>query len=132
MTKSRMALMLLLAVLPNPASALPAGADQLIGTQRRSLRTLMRIECPSAEDPDEIVVCGSREEEDRRHRLPQATTASSSRASRAGGEQRAALAEAVDTCTPVGRDQQCNGGVDLIGIGFTVARAIAQAIANRD
>jgi hypothetical protein len=131
MTKSRTVLALLLSLVSAPAIALPAGADQALDAQRSGLRTMMRLDCPPAADDEEIVVCGSRDE-DRRQRLPLAIAPAPRAADRAGGEQRAALAAAVDPCTPVGRDQQCNGGLDLIGIGFTIARAIARAIARGD
>ena len=37
-----------------------------------------------------------------------------------------------ERCSAVGRDQQCGGGFDMIGIGFAIVRGIAQALVNRD
>ena len=92
----------------------------------------MRLDCPPAADDEEIIVCGSRAEDNDRHRLPLAAQPQPGAADRAGGEQRAALAIDSSRCTTVGRDQSCGGGLDVIGIGFAVARAVAQALANRD
>jgi hypothetical protein len=44
----------------------------------------------------------------------------------------AALAIDTSRCTTVGRDSQCTSGLDVIGIGVAIARAIVQAAANRD
>jgi hypothetical protein len=126
-----MALWLVAALVASAASAQQTTADQLIAEQREALRGALRIDCPPGADEAEIVVCGWRDRGSRQHRLPPVATRPGA-ADRAGGEQRAALANATDTCTPVGRDQQCNGGLDLIGIGFTIARALAQALVNDD
>ena len=126
---SRTPPLLLIALLAAPVNAQSSSAiDQAIADQRTGLRAQLRLDCPRPEDDEEIVVCGSREEQDRRYRLPPVEGAPQGAADRAGGEQRAALAIDSSTCTTVGRDQQCNGGLDMIGIGFTIARAIAQAI----
>lgn len=130
---SRIVPLLIAALLAAPASAQTGNAaDELIAEQRSRLRAQLRIDCPPAEDDEEIVVCGSRAEDDRQHRLAPAAPGPAAAADRAGGEQRAALAIDAGRCTAVGRDQQCGGGLDVIGIGFTIARAVAQAIANRD
>jgi hypothetical protein len=124
--------LLLFALAAAPALAQDPGAEAAISGQRAVLREAMRLDCPPAEDADEIVVCGSRDEENRRNRLPLAVGPPPGAADRAGGEQRAAMAIDSSSCTTVGRDQRCNGGLDMIGIGFTIARAIAQAIVNDD
>ena len=124
--------MLAAALIAAPAGAQQLDAGGLVETQREALRTALRIACPPPEEEGEIVVCGTREERDRRHRLPPSPGAYPAAADRAGGEQRAALAIDSGRCTAVGRDQQCNRGLDMIGIGFAIARAVAQAIANRD
>jgi len=127
--KSRTGPWLLIALIATPAGAQQT-ADQAIAAQRSGLREALRLDCPPAEG-DEIVVCGSRQEEDRRQRLAPLSGAGGA-GGRAGGEQRAALAIDSGSCTTVGRDQQCTSGLDMVGIGFAIARAVAQAIANRD
>jgi hypothetical protein len=127
--KSRIAPGLLAALLAAAPAGAQQSADQAIAAQRSGLRQALRLDCPRGED-DEILVCGSREEE-RRQRLPPIEPAPSA-ADRAGGEQRAALATDTSRCTAVGRDQSCTRGLDMVGIGFAIARAVVQAIANRD
>jgi hypothetical protein len=51
---------------------------------------------------------------------------------RAGDAQRYAMEANNQRCSPVGRAQSCGGGFDVIAIGVTIARGIAQALANRD
>ena len=129
---SRTAPWLLLAAASTPASTQAESVEEAIAAQRSTLRQTLRIECPPAQDEEEIVVCGSRAEEDARHRVPLPTVPTPSPADRAGGEQRAAMAIDTSPCTTVGPNQRCTRGIDMIGIGFAVARAVTQALTNRD
>ncbi|MGQ0588770.1 MAG: hypothetical protein ACT4N8_04455 [Sphingosinicella sp.] len=119
-----------------PASALaqsapPADPAALIEAQRRELLATIRPACPAAGPDAEIVVCGRRDED--RYRVPVTVAPGSAPAAAgAGGEQRAALAIDTSRCTTVGRDAQCTGGLDAIGIGTALVRAVGQALANRD
>ena len=114
-----------------PASGQPADPADLVAAQQAELRTIIRPQCPPPGAEEEIVVCGRRDDD--RYRLPpQLVPGSVPAGARAGGEQRAAMAVNNQSCSPVGRDQQCTGGLNVIGIGLTIARAIGQAIANRD
>ena len=132
MAKSRIALWLVAGLIAAPLRAQPDPAEALVERQRAELRAALRLDCRRPGDDSEIVVCGSREP-DRQHRLePSEPTGPPRAADQAGGEQRAAMAAGASTCTPVGRDQRCTGGLDVIGIGFTIARAVAQALMNRD
>ena len=94
------------------------------------LRTAIRPGCPSPTANEEIVVCGTRDR-DERYRVPPSVRAPSA-AHRAGGEQMAALAEGPGRCSTIGPNQQCTKGLDVIGIISTLARAVARARANRD
>ena len=153
MTKSRRlpALCLLILIWPLPAAA-QAGfppdaspvprpgtpdqrtvvtADEAIEMDRARLREVLDRECPPALN-EEVVVCGRRQGL-QRYRLPMADPVlGRSTGVRAGDAQLYAMEANNQRCSPVGRDQQCGGGFDLIGIGFTIARGIAQALANRD
>ena len=133
MTKSRMAILALIPLSAMPVAAQSSLVEQRIEAQRSAVREALRLECPPAGEAgeEEIVVCGRRDE-GRRFRVEPIVTPSPRGADRAGGEQRAALAVDSSRCTPVGRDQQCTSGLDVIGIGFAVARAVGQALANRD
>lgn len=132
MAKSRMAGTLIAALLAAvPAPTLAQSVDTLVTSQRDSVRGIVRPRCERGPDPEEIIVCGTRDDE--RYRVPaQMVPGSIPAGARAGGEQLAAIAGNDQRCAPIGRDQQCNGGLDVIGIGFTIARAIVQALARRD
>ncbi|WP_206185339.1 hypothetical protein [Sphingosinicella sp. CPCC 101087] len=122
---------LALLVLASPAGAQPVDVDGLVAAQRETLRSAMRLDCPPAGADEEIVVCGSRDP-GREHRLPLPVAREPRAGDRAAGEQRAALDIDSSRCTPVGRAQQCSGGLDVIGIAFTMARALGQALADED
>ena len=139
MTKSRTARFRFLAAcvaLALPASALaqavePPDPAALIEAQRRELLGTIRPACPAAGSNDDIVVCGRRDED--RYRVPLAIVPSGAPAGAgAGGEQRAALGIDSSRCATVGRDQQCTGGLNMVGIGMALVRAVGQALANRD
>jgi hypothetical protein len=154
MTKSRTlpALFLLVATAPVPAIAqtgLPQDApplpqpgtpdqptivtaDEAIAMDRARVHAIIDRDCPPGLLDEEVVVCGRRPGF-QRYRVPMAgPDVSSGTRTRAGDAQLYAMEGNDQRCSPVGRDQMCGGGMDLIGIGFTIARGIAQALANRD
>lgn len=127
---SRRAPWLVLACAAAPASAqipidytLPPAAEPV-------LRTDIRPGCARSPADDEIVVCGSRDE-DRRFRV-EPSPEPAGPANRAGGEQMAAMNQGSGRCSTTGPHVQCAGGVDVLAIIFGVVRAVAQARANRD
>ena len=130
MALSRIALLALaLAVAPAAAAAQPVTAEQAIEVQRESVRSVVSPDCPEAVG-DEIVVCGEREQE--RYRLPLPVERIPGAADRAGGEQVAAMNQDSSLCTPVGRNQRCTRGLDMLGIGFAIIRGIQAIRARRD
>ncbi len=133
MTLSRIAIVIAaIGLAPGAAaSAQTAGAPDPVAAQQTELRTILRPQCPAPGESEEIVVCGQRDD-DRYRVQPQFVPGSRPAGARAGGEQRAAMGVNDQRCSPIGRDQQCNGGLNVIGIGAAIARGIAQAIANRD
>jgi hypothetical protein len=154
MTKSRTlpALFLLVLIWPGAASAqtvlrederpLPqpgtpdqptiVTADEAIAMDRARLRSMVGTDCPPGQLDDEVIVCGRREGI-QRYRVPMADpVAGGGMRARAGDAQLHAMAANDQRCSPVGRDQMCGGGLDIIAIGFTIARGIVQALANRD
>ncbi len=107
-------------------------ADEAIAMDRARVRAMVGAACPQGQLDDEVVVCGRREGV-QRYRVPSGDPAvAAGLRRRAGDAQLYAMEANSQRCSPVGRDQMCGGGLDLIGIGFTVARGVAQALANRD
>jgi hypothetical protein len=153
MTKSRRlpALCLLIAILPPPGFAqtglpqeappLPqpgtaeaptiVTADEAIAMGRARVHEIMDTECPTGLG-DEVVVCGRRRAF-QRYRVPMPDPVlGRGTGVRAADAQLHAMEANDQSCSPVGRDNGCGGGIDLIGIGFTIIRGIAQALTNRD
>jgi hypothetical protein len=120
--------------LPQPGTAdapTIVTADEAIAMGRASVREIMDTECPPGLS-DEVVVCGRRRSF-QRYRVPMADPVfGRGTGVRAGDAQLHAMEANNQSCSPVGRDNGCGGGIDLIGIGFTIVRGIAQALANRD
>ena len=88
---------------------------------------------PATRPPDDATIKFIARERIQRYRVPMAgPDFSQGTHIRAGDAQLHAMAANDQDCSPVGRDQMCGGGIDLIGIGFAVVRGIAQALANRD
>ena len=132
MALSRIALAASLMLVPAPAFAQPDPADEAIARQREIVRSAIRApECDRG-DGSELVVCGrspeEEEEEARRFRVAPTAVA----AERAGGSQRDAMAANDQRCTPIGRAQQCSGGLDILGIGFAIVRTVQAIRARRD
>jgi hypothetical protein len=106
-------------------------ADEAIAMDRARVRDILDSECPPGLD-DEVVVCARRPGY-QRYRVPMTgPDVSPGTRARAADAQLYAMEAGSTRCSAVGRDQQCGGGLDIIGIGFAIARGIVQALANRD
>jgi len=106
-------------------------ADEAVAMSRRQVSDMVGRSCPPGTTDSDVIVCGRREGVSR-YRLPLPVEPTPGRRERAGGEQLAAMDAGHTRCSAVGRDQQCGGGLDMIGIGFAIVRGVAQALANRD
>lgn len=127
MQMSRMSLLMIAA--GSPAAAAPAGAtaEEALERYRQVFVPTPVLDCPPSADPDEVVVCAKAGPAP--YRLPLPVAASAPRPSdRAGGEQLSAMGSGPGTCTPVGRDQRCNGGLPVIPIAIAVAKAAVQVV----
>ena len=152
MSRTLPALFLLVLVLPLPAIAqtgLPQDqpllpqpgtpeaptivtADEAIAMDRARVRDVVEADCPPGQLDEEVIVCGRRPGY-QRYRVPMAgPDISQGTRERAGDAQLYAMDAGGTRCSAVGRDQQCGGGLDVIGIGFAIVRGLTQALANRD
>jgi hypothetical protein len=106
-------------------------ADEAIAMARARTRDIIDTECPQGQ-LEEVVVCGRRPGY-QRWRVPlRGPDVSPGTRARAGDAQLHAMEAGSTRCSAVGRDQQCGGGLDVIGIGFAIVRGVTQALANRD
>ena len=153
MTKSRRlpALFLLVLIGPLPAIAqvgvpdeppLPqsgtvdqptlVSAEEAMAMDRVRMRDVVNTECPPGQLDDDVVVCGRRPGF-QRYRVPMSgADVSEGTRERAADAQLYAMEAGSTRCSATGRDQECGGGLDIIAIGFAIARGIVQALANRD
>ena len=122
---------------PLPQPGTPDAADHR--HRRRGDRDGPAPACATSSRPnvppgqlEEVVVCGRRPGY-QRWRVPfRGPDVSPGTRARAGDAQLYAMDAGGTRCSAVGRDQQCGGGLDIIGIGFAIVRGVAQALANRD
>jgi hypothetical protein len=99
---------------------------------RARMREVVSTECPQGVLDTDVVVCGRRPGY-QRYRVPFAgPDVSPGTRERAADAQLSAMEAGGTRCSAVGRDQQCGGGLDIIGIGFAIVRGVAQAIINQD
>ena len=153
MTKSRTLPVLVLLVLVGPLPAIAqtgprdeaplpqpgtqdqptlVSADEAIAMDRVRMRDVVNTECPPGQLDEDVVVCGRRQGF-QRYRVPMAgADTSEGTRERAADAQLYAMEAGSTRCSAVGRDQECGGGLDIIAIGFTIVRGIAQALMNRD
>ena len=105
-------------------------AEDMIAAQRAELRATLRPGCVAAGNPDEIVVCATRD--DRQYRVPPSPAVAGERtAETAGGAQLSAMeVNTADRCSTVGRAQQC-GYVDFLGMGVMIVTRLIEGIADR-
>jgi hypothetical protein len=107
-------------------------AEEAMAMDRARLHAVLDTECPPSLLDEDVVVCGRRPGF-QRYRVPMTgADVSPGTRERAGDAQLYAMEANDQGCSPIGRDNGCGGGIDLIGIGFAIARGIAQALANRD
>jgi hypothetical protein len=115
---------------PVAAQDSPEPAEDMIAAQRTELRAMLRPGCVAADNPDEIVVCATRD--DRQYRVPPSPVVSGARTTEtAGGAQLSAMeVNTADRCSAVGRAQQC-GYVDFLGMGVMIVTRLVEGIAAR-
>jgi hypothetical protein len=124
--------LLLIAALASPAGAAePLSAEAALASYRKAFAPVAEIDCPKARGPDEIVVCGRPGATDP-NRLP--LRIAPIPGERIPGEPMSAVAAmgARETCSTVGPNQNCGGGLPVIPIIMTAAKIAVKLIEGRD
>jgi hypothetical protein len=115
----------LLAGAAAPASAAPpATAEEALARQQAGLQRSLGLDCERG--GDDIVVCGRQGPDPNRLPLPVPPEPGA----RVAGEPAApseALALSAEKCTTVGPNQQCSGGLPILGIAIMIVQTVAKA-----
>lgn len=109
------------------AAAPPASADEALARQQASLRS--SLDCDR--DSGEIVVCGRQGPDPNRLPLP-VEPEPGARIAGEAATPREALALTVQKCTTVGPNQQCSGGLPILGIAFFIVQTAVKAIREKE
>jgi hypothetical protein len=128
---ARLAL-LLIAVLAAPAAAAePLTAEGAMAGYRKMIEPVEEVACPKARDPDEIIVCGRPGAKDP-NRLPIPIQRMPGEIVHGEGVSPVAVASTRERCTTVGPNQNCGGGLPILGIAMTLVKVAVKAIQPRD
>jgi hypothetical protein len=105
-------------------AAPPASADEALARQQSSLRSSLGLDCDR--DSGEIVVCGRTGPDPNRLPLP----VQPEPGARIAGEPvdpKDTLALSAETCTAVGRNPRCSGGLPILAIAAMIVQTVAKA-----
>ena len=120
---------LLMIGLAAPAGAAePVTAEAAMERYRTFVAPIAVLNCPKPDSPEEIVVCGRPERDPDRLPLPPPP------GERIRGEAISAV-EAMgerETCSTVGPNQNCGGGLPIIPIAIFAAKVAAHVIKGDD
>ncbi|HYG46718.1 MAG TPA: hypothetical protein VD846_02150 [Allosphingosinicella sp.] len=107
-------------------AAPPATAEEALARQQASLRSSLSLGCDR--DAGEIVVCGRQGPDPNRLPLP-VEPEPGARVAGEPSDPKASLALTNQKCTTVGPNQQCSGGLPILGIAlFLVHTAVKAAM----
>ena len=107
----------------------PLSAEEALARQQSSLRSGLGLDCDRGEA--EIVVCGRQGPDPNRLPLP----VQPEPGARRPGEPvdpTATLALSAEKCTTVGRNQQCSGGIPILGIAAMIVQTVVKAALKED
>jgi hypothetical protein len=105
-------------------AAPPASADEALARQQSLLRAGLGLDC--TRDAGEIVVCGRQGSDPDRLPLP-VPREPGARRSGEPVDPSATLALSAETCTTVGRNPRCSGGLPILGIAVMIVKTVAEA-----
>jgi hypothetical protein len=114
---------LALASAPAPAAP-PLSADEALARQQSALRSGLGLDCDR--DSAEIVVCGRQGPDPNRLPLP-VQPEPGARGSGEPVDPSETLALSAEKCTTVGRNQQCSGGLPILGIALFIVQTVVKA-----
>ncbi|HEY0132182.1 MAG TPA: hypothetical protein VGB57_12345 [Allosphingosinicella sp.] len=106
------------------ASAPPPSADEALARQQGSLRSSLGLDCDR--DSGEIVVCGRTGPDPDRLPLP-VPPEPGARRSGEPVDPSDTLALSAETCTAVGRNPRCSGGLPILGIAAMIVQTVVKA-----
>jgi hypothetical protein len=112
-----------LAAAPAPAQP-PLTAEEALARQQSSLRSGLGLGCDRT--TAEIVVCARQGPDPNRLPLP----VQPEPGARIAGEPvdpGETLALSAEKCTPVGQNQQCSGGLPILGIALMIVQTVVKA-----
>jgi hypothetical protein len=120
----------LLAGAAAPASAAPpATAEEALARQQSGLQKSLGLDCDRG--GGDIIVCGRQGPDPNRLPLPVPPEPGARHAGEPAdpGE---ALALSAEKCTPVGQNQQCSGGLPILGIAILIVKTVAEAALKQE
>jgi hypothetical protein len=109
----------------------PITADAALASYRRTFAPVAEIDCPKASGPDEIIVCGRPGAADP-NRLPLPIPRLPGEIVPGEGVSPVAVASTRERCTTVGPNQNCGGGLPVLGIAMAVAKVAIELIKSDD
>ena len=126
---ARLGLALVVAALvSSPAAAAPAlTAEEALARQQSSLRSGLGLDCDRS--AAEIVVCGRQGPDPDRLPLP-VQPEPGARVSGEPVDPKETLALSAQTCTTVGRNPRCSGGLPILAIAAMIVQTVVKAAAK--
>jgi hypothetical protein len=123
---AKLALAIMAAVLAAAAAsaAPPLTAEEALARQHSSLRSGLGLDCDRGSA--EIVVCGRTGPDPNRLPLP-VQPEPGARRSGEPVDPSETLALSAETCTAVGRNPRCNGGLPILGIAVMIVQTVVKA-----
>jgi hypothetical protein len=113
---------------PAPAAE-PVSAESALARQQASLRSSLGIVCDRG--AGEIVVCARRGPDPNRLPFP-VPPEPGARNSGEPADPADTLALSAEKCTTVGPNQQCSGGLPVLGIAIWAVRTAIKVIAEKE
>jgi hypothetical protein len=107
-----------------PASAAPATAEEALARQQSGLHKSLGVDCDRG--GNDIVVCGRQGPDPNRLPLP-VPPEPGARIAGEPPDPSESLALSAEKCTPVGQNQQCSGGLPILGIAIMIVKTVAEA-----